>query len=109
MPLNCDDRRNPLVRGAGYCRRMTSDFGPMTLRCKTAGVGLRLVEAFARRRNGGVTEEFAALVPLFIGLIFTIAQIGLYFYYSASLYYVTHAAARQILTGGVANQNLTAA
>ena len=48
-------------------------------------------------------------MPLFIGLVFVIAQVGLYFYYSTTLYYVTDAAMRQIMTGSVANQGLTAA
>lgn len=38
-----------------------------------------------------------------------LAQVGLYFYFSTTLYYVTQKATRQILTGGVANQGLTAA
>lgn len=67
------------------------------------------VRAFARCQDGGPASEFATLLPLFVGLLFVIAQLGLYFYYSASLYYVTQAAARKILTGSVANQNLTAA
>ena len=66
------------------------------------------IRAFVRRQDGSAVE-FAALMPLFAALLFVIAQMGLYFYYSASLYYVTQAAARQILTGNVANQNLTAA
>jgi Flp pilus assembly protein TadG len=71
--------------------------------------GRRLALAFARCEAGGPASEFAMLMPLFAGLLFVIAQMGLYFYYSASLYYVTQAAARQILTGSVANQSLTAA
>lgn len=49
------------------------------------------------------------LLPVFIGLAFMIAQVGLYFYFSTTLYYVTQKATRQILTGSVANQGLTAA
>ena len=61
------------------------------------------------RQDGGPASEFAMMMPLFAGLIFVIAQVGLYFYYSASLYYVTQTAARQIMVGNAANQGLTAA
>ena len=73
------------------------------------GAKLAAVRAFVRRQDGTAATEFATLMPLFAALLFVIAQMGLYFYYSASLYYVTQAASRQILTGSVANQNLTAA
>jgi pilus assembly protein Flp/PilA len=53
--------------------------------------------------------EFAILIPVFSALIYVIAQIGLYFYFSASLYNVTEAATRKILVGEVAQQGLTAA
>jgi Flp pilus assembly protein TadG len=53
--------------------------------------------------------EFAILLPLFVGLMFMIAQIGLYFYLSTSLYYATAKAARQIMTGAVLSQSLNAA
>jgi len=59
--------------------------------------------------SGIAAVEFVILLPLFIGLSFMIAQVGLYFYFSTTLYYVTQKATRQILTGGVANQGLTAA
>jgi Flp pilus assembly protein TadG len=49
------------------------------------------------------------LIPLFFGIVFMIAQVGVYFYDSTSLYYATEKATRQILTGAVANQGLTAA
>ena len=64
---------------------------------------------FIKNVGAGSAQEFALLLPAFTGLVFMIAQISLYFYYSTSLYYVTDKATRQILTGGVANQNLTAA
>jgi Flp pilus assembly protein TadG len=60
-------------------------------------------------RSGVTVIEFAFLAPLFIGLLFMIAQIGLYFYFSTTLYYVTGKATREILTGAVASQGLTAA
>jgi Flp pilus assembly protein TadG len=69
----------------------------------------RLLRRLASDRSGVTVIEFAILVPLFIGLVFMIAQIGLYFYFSTSLYYVTGKATREILTGAVANQGLTAA
>jgi Flp pilus assembly protein TadG len=53
--------------------------------------------------------EFALLIPVFSALLYVIAQIGLYFYFSASLYNVTEQATRQILVGAVANQGLSAA
>ena len=67
-----------------------------------------LARDFARRQDGGPASEFALIMPLFAGLVFVIAQLGLYFYYSASLFYATQTAARQIMTGSVANQSLTA-
>jgi Flp pilus assembly protein TadG len=60
-------------------------------------------------RSGATAVEFAFLVPLFIGLVFVIAQVGLYFFNSTSLYYATEKATRQIMTGAVASQGLTAA
>ena len=63
---------------------------------------------FVRDRSGVSVIEFAMLLPLFLGVMFMIAQIGLYFYTSASLYYATAKAARQVMTGSVANQSLTA-
>jgi len=59
--------------------------------------------------SGIAAIEFAVLLPAFAGLIYMIAQIGLYFYFSTTLYYVTQKATRQILTGGVANLGYTAA
>jgi Flp pilus assembly protein TadG len=62
-----------------------------------------------RADTRGVTVvEFALLIPFFAALIYAIAQVGLYFYFSASLYNVTEAATRQILVGAVAQGNLTA-
>jgi Flp pilus assembly protein TadG len=67
------------------------------------------VRRFIGERSGIAAVEFAALSSLFVGLILIVAQIGLYFYFSTTLYYVTQQATRQILTGSVANQGLTAA
>src|SRR5580700_5056158 len=67
------------------------------------------IRRFLGERSGIAAIEFATLLPLFAGLMFMIMQIGSYFYFSTTLYYVTDKATRQILTGGVANQGLTAA
>jgi Flp pilus assembly protein TadG len=67
------------------------------------------VRRLVGERSGIVAVEFAVLVPMFIGLVFMIAQIGSYFYFSTTLYYVTGKATREILTGAVASQGLTAA
>jgi Flp pilus assembly protein TadG len=64
---------------------------------------------FARDRRAVTAVEFAILSPIFIWLVFQICQIGLYFFFSASLYRVTEQATRQILLGSVANSSLTAA
>jgi Flp pilus assembly protein TadG len=63
---------------------------------------------FAADNRATTAVEFAILIPVFAALIYVIAQIGLYFYFSASLYNVTEEATRQILVGSVANQGLTA-
>jgi Flp pilus assembly protein TadG len=67
------------------------------------------VRRLVGERSGIAAIEFAVLLPSFAGLIYMIAQIGLYFYFSTTLYYVTAKATRQILTGSVATQGLTAA
>jgi Flp pilus assembly protein TadG len=72
-------------------------------------VPARPIRRLADDRSGVSAVEFAIIVPLFAGLVFMIAQIGLYFYFSTSLYYVTGKATREILTGAVASQGLTAA
>jgi Flp pilus assembly protein TadG len=65
--------------------------------------------AFVMDGSAVTAVEFAALFPLFAGLVFTTAQVGLYFYFSTTLFYVTDSAMRQVMTGSVANQGLTAA
>ena len=47
--------------------------------------------------------EFAFVAPIFVAMLMAVAQIGLYFYYSASLYRATDVAVRQILVGNAAN------
>jgi Flp pilus assembly protein TadG len=69
----------------------------------------RATSRFARDPSASIAVEFAMLIPLFIGLVFMIAQVGLYFYFSASLYRVTRSAAREILDGAAMTQSLTAA
>jgi Flp pilus assembly protein TadG len=70
---------------------------------------LPALRRFAREGSGVTAVEFAILLPLFAGLMFMIAQVGLYFYFSTTLYYVTDQAMRQVMTGSVASQGLTAA
>lgn len=53
--------------------------------------------------------EFGLLAGVFVMLIVTVLQIGMYFYISASLDYATEKATRQIMTGSVSNQGLSAA
>jgi Flp pilus assembly protein TadG len=53
--------------------------------------------------------EFAIVVPVFLILVVETMQLGYYFYASAALSRATTAAAREILTGSVTNQGLTAA
>lgn len=64
---------------------------------------------FAAARAAASAVEFALVLPVFLLLVVETLQLGLYFYTSASLDYATNAAARQILTGAVGQQALTAA
>lgn len=65
---------------------------------------------FLRDEAGVTAVEFGLLAPIFFGFVFMIAQVGLYFYNSAALSSATNAAARQIMTGAIANTaNMTAA
>lgn len=74
---------------------------------KIINLTLAAARAFGRCEDGGPASEFASLMPIFAGLIFLIAQVGLYLYYSTYLHYVTQYAAREIFTGNVANQDVT--
>jgi Flp pilus assembly protein TadG len=74
-----------------------------------ARFSLHAVRRFIGERSGIAAVEFASLSVLFVGLILMVAQIGLYFYFSTTLYYVTQEATRQILTGSVTQQALSAA
>jgi Flp pilus assembly protein TadG len=64
---------------------------------------------FGRDRRGAAAVEFAMIGVLCIGLIIETMQAGLYFYTSASLERATGKAVRQIMTGAVASQGLSAA
>jgi Flp pilus assembly protein TadG len=81
----------------------------MTAPPRPAALPMRAMRRLLGECSGIAAVEFVILLPLFIGLSFMIAQVGLYFYFSTTLYYVTQKATRQILTGSVANQGLTAA
>lgn len=74
-----------------------------------AAFPIRAIRRLFGECSGIAAVEFALLLPVAAALIFMIAQVGLYFYFSTTLYYVTQKATRQILIGGVANQGLTAA
>ena len=64
---------------------------------------------FRRDHVGSVAVEFALVGLLCIELIVETMQAGLYFYTSASLEFATGKAMRQIMTGSVNGQGLTAA
>jgi Flp pilus assembly protein TadG len=57
---------------------------------------------FAHDVAGVTAVEFGLIAPMFFVLLFMLCQVGLYMYYSASLSYATNGAARQIMTGAVA-------
>ena len=76
---------------------------------RLAPLPIRAVRRLVRERSGLAAVEFAVLLPMFAYLIFMISQVGLYFYFSTTLYYVTDAATRQILTGSVASLGFTQA
>jgi Flp pilus assembly protein TadG len=67
------------------------------------------LRAILRDRSAVTAIEFAFITPLAVGMILMTAQVGLYFYYSTYLYYATEKALRQVETGAVQNQGLTAA
>ena len=64
---------------------------------------------FAHDASGMSAVEFGLIAPMAFVLLFMLCQVGLYMYYSASLAYATNGAARQIMTGAVAQTaNVTA-
>ncbi len=64
---------------------------------------------FLTATTGSAAVEFALVGGVAILLVVEAMQAGLYFFVSASLDRATAKAARQILTGGVSGQSLTAA
>jgi Flp pilus assembly protein TadG len=69
----------------------------------------RLLTRFLSQTKGSAAIEFGALAGIVLLLIVEAMQAGFFLYTSASLDQATNRAARQILTGAVANQGLTAA
>ena len=59
-------------------------------------------------RSGAAAVEFALTAVPFLGFIFAIIQVGLYFFSQQSLDYATRLAARQVMTGNVQAKSLTA-
>lgn len=70
---------------------------------------LRKIANLKKDNKAATILEFALLSPIFFGLILEVLQWGLYFYVSSEIDLVTNAAARQILTGAIGNQNMNAA
>jgi len=64
---------------------------------------------FVCNTSGVTAIEFAFLAPVVLYLILMTFQVGFYFYCKARLFSATTQAGRQIRTGSVANQGLTAA
>ena len=64
---------------------------------------------FIKNRQASAAVEFALIGLLCVELIIETMQAGLYFYTSASLEFATGKAVRQIMTGSVGSQGLTAA
>jgi Flp pilus assembly protein TadG len=67
-----------------------------------------LMGRFRRNRGGASAIEFALIAPFFIGLLFAIIETGFMFFASQVLETVTQDSARQIFTGQVQGQALTA-
>ncbi|NEU15001.1 pilus assembly protein [Methylobacterium sp. BTF04] len=63
---------------------------------------------FIYDKSGAAAVEFALTAIPFLGFIFVIIQVGLYFFSQQSLDYATRLAARQIMTGYVQAKSLTA-
>ena len=75
--------------------------------------GLRIaplprMRGFLQARKASVAVEFAMIGAPLLLMIFETFQSALFVYSSGMLNHATQAAARQIMTGGVQNQNLTA-
>jgi hypothetical protein len=63
-------------------------------------------QPFLKNDRASTATEFAVLAPLFIFLVLMVMQVGVYFYYSATLQKATDMAVRQILIGNTANSAL---
>lgn len=62
-----------------------------------------MLKSILRDASASTAVEFALIAPIFAYFLLMIAQVGLYFYYSATLQSAADAAVRQILVGNVAN------
>lgn len=69
----------------------------------------RILRRFQRQRAGSAAVEFALIALVSLELLTEAMQAGLYFYTSAGVERATRMASRQILTGSVSGQSLTAA
>ncbi len=72
------------------------------------GRATRLARAFVGNRAGSVAVEFSMIGLACFGLIIETMQAGMYFYTSAELNNATARAMRQVMTGAVTQQGLTA-
>jgi hypothetical protein len=64
--------------------------------------------AFRTEKSGAAAVEFAITVIPFIAFLFMIFEVGLYFSSQQALDYATRSAARQVMTGSVQAQGLSA-
>jgi len=69
----------------------------------------RIVLRFARHKTGSTAVEFGLIALFTLELVTEAMQAGLYLYTSAGLERATWSASRQIFTGSVSGQGLTAA
>jgi Flp pilus assembly protein TadG len=70
---------------------------------------LRLLRSFGFERKGATAVEFAIIAPIFIGLLITVLETGLYFFAQNALQSAAAEAGRLFLTGQAQNQGLSAA
>ncbi len=87
----------------------STEVGPVAAPC----IGLplaakRTLRRFRRHRSGSAAVEFALIALVSLELLTEAMQAGLYFYDSAGVERATWTASRQILTGNVSGQGLTA-
>lgn len=59
-------------------------------------------EDFTRNASGVAALEFAFIVVPFLGLLFAIMQIGLFFFYTSQIQMAAEIASRKIMTGTIA-------